>query len=123
VFLRQKSERKISLIATLYTPSIQIIIPVSFLRAFFQNPSRIAIAFLAILCLGMAAGACTQAPATQPAGPVSIAGGWSGSLHIQSIISKDTCTREGMDRCEYSCMMPGGVLDLNCYEDCIYSIC
>ena len=36
---------------------------------------------------------------------------------------KDTCTREAMDQCEYSCMMPGGVLDLYCYEDCIYSIC
>jgi hypothetical protein len=37
--------------------------------------------------------------------------------------SRDSCTREAMDRCEYSCMMPGGILDLYCYEDCIYTIC
>jgi hypothetical protein len=30
---------------------------------------------------------------------------------------------EAMDQCEYACLMPGGVLDLYCYEDCIYSIC
>jgi len=37
--------------------------------------------------------------------------------------SGDSCTREAMDQCEYSCMMPGGILDLSCYEDCIYTIC
>jgi hypothetical protein len=35
----------------------------------------------------------------------------------------DTCNREHMDQCEYACMMPGGILDLYCYEDCIESIC
>jgi hypothetical protein len=35
---------------------------------------------------------------------------------------KETCTREGMDQCKYACMMPGGLFDLNCYEDCIYCI-
>jgi hypothetical protein len=36
---------------------------------------------------------------------------------------RDTCNREHMDQCEYACMMPGGILDLSCYEDCIYAIC
>jgi hypothetical protein len=36
---------------------------------------------------------------------------------------RDTCNREHMDQCEYACMMPGGIIDLYCYEDCIYTIC
>jgi hypothetical protein len=35
----------------------------------------------------------------------------------------ETCTRENMDRCETGCTRSSGVLDLNCYEACIYSIC
>ena len=53
----------------------------------------------------------------------SVTTGKGVQLGEQSIINKDTCTREAMDQCEYSCMMPGGILDLNCYEDCIYRIC
>jgi hypothetical protein len=50
----------------------------------------------------------------------AVTGGSTGSLHPAS---KETCTREAMDACGHGCMMPGGVLDLNCYEDCIYYIC
>jgi len=47
-----------------------------------------------------------------------------GDLHVQNILpQKESCSREAMDQCEYACLMPGGVLDLYCYEDCIYSIC
>lgn len=35
----------------------------------------------------------------------------------------ETCTRENMDKCEANCLRPDGVLNLNCYEACIYSIC
>jgi len=54
--------------------------------------------------------------------PAHSTGGDSQITSGPSMMS-DTCTKEGMDQCEYSCMMPGGILDLNCYEDCIYSIC
>lgn len=36
---------------------------------------------------------------------------------------RDTCNREHMDQCESACMMPGGIFDEYCYEDCIYTIC
>ena len=36
---------------------------------------------------------------------------------------RDPCTRKYLEQCELVCMMPGGILDLYCYEDCIYSIC
>ncbi len=35
----------------------------------------------------------------------------------------ETCTKEGMDQCETNCMRPDGLLNLNCYEACIFSIC
>jgi hypothetical protein len=35
----------------------------------------------------------------------------------------ETCTKENMDKCESGCTHPNGVIDLNCYEACIYSIC
>jgi len=76
------------------------------------------IAILAIALIGTAAAAPASMPSAGTGGPAS----W---LHPANpfTLSKETCTREAMDQCEYSCMMPGGILDLNCYEDCIYSIC
>jgi len=35
----------------------------------------------------------------------------------------ETCTEQGMEQCELSCMMPNGLINLNCYEACIFSIC
>jgi hypothetical protein len=35
----------------------------------------------------------------------------------------ETCTRENMNKCESDCIRPDGVLDLNCYENCLNYIC
>ena len=98
------------------------------MRSSYRTPLWIAIAALAVVGYVIAAQAGTTALVQQA--PVTGAVGSAGVLHFQDFTSaaqsafgKDTCTRENMDRCEYSCMMPGGILDLYCYEACIYSIC
>ena len=94
------------------------------MRSFSRKPVWIAIACMTALCCIVAVQGCTpvlppQAPATR-----TITGGSAGNLQLQGFTkSAETCTREAMDRCESGCMMPGGILDLSCYEDCIYSIC
>ncbi|HVP96742.1 hypothetical protein [Methanoregula sp.] len=89
------------------------------MRSFFRKVPWIAVAFLVLLsCVSPA---LAFGPATGSAtGTASLI----ASLHPTVFLpEKSSCTREGMDHCEYSCMMPGGILDLNCYEDCIYLIC
>ena len=79
----------------------------------------IAVAFLVLLCCASPAFAC--GPATGSAtGTTSLIASLNPTVFLPQ---KESCTREGMDQCEYSCMLPGGILDLNCYEECIYSIC
>jgi|GEM_PF-4233725 len=92
------------------------------MRSIFLNPSRIAIAFVAALCCVMAVNACSPSAFVQQAPVTGVIAGCSGSSYLHDY-SHGTCTREAMQQCEYTCMMPGGILDLNCYEDCIYSIC
>ena len=87
------------------------------------KPAWIAIALLAILFTVMTVQACTPVPSLKATTTGAVSEGSTGSLHLHYVIQKPTCTREAMDQCEYACMMPGGVLDLSCYEDCIYSIC
>jgi hypothetical protein len=36
---------------------------------------------------------------------------------------RDTCTREGLDKCEAACTTSDGIFDEYCYEECIYTIC
>lgn len=87
------------------------------------KPAWIAIALLALLFTVTAVQACMPAPHQEAATTPAISGEPAGSLHLQYFTQKSSCTREAMDQCEYACMMPGGILDLYCYEDCIYSIC
>ena len=89
------------------------------MRSALLKPAWIAVAFLVLLSCVAPALAC--GPATHsPAGTISLIAG----LHPTVFLSeKSSCTRENMEQCEYSCMMPGGILDLNCYEDCIYEVC
>lgn len=89
------------------------------MRSSFRNVLGIAASFPVLLSCVSPAFAC--GPATGSAtGTVS----FIDILHPTVFLSQEeTCTREAIDQCEYSCLMPGGVLDLNCYEDCIYSIC
>ena len=89
----------------------------------FRKSAWMVIAVLVVLFSAAGVRACTPVPALQPAGTGAVAGGLAGSQHIPYFITRESCTREAMDRCEYGCMMPGGILDLACYEDCIYSIC
>lgn len=86
----------------------------------FLKPAWIAIALLAILFMVMTVQACTPAPLLKATAAGAITGGSAGLSHPHA---GETCTREAMTQCEYACMMPGGILDLYCYEDCIYSIC
>lgn len=82
----------------------------------FRKTAMIAILAIAVIGTAAAAQACMPEVGT---------GSTASWLHPANPFTtlKETCTREAMDQCEFGCMMPGGILDLNCYEDCIYSIC
>ena len=95
------------------------------MRSPFRKPAWIAIAFLAVLGCVVTAIAATPAMARPATDTGAMISGSAAGLQLQDrfLPQKETCTREAMDQCEYSCLMPGGVLDLYCYEDCIYSVC
>jgi hypothetical protein len=77
---------------------------------------------LAILFTVMTVQACTQAPLPETTATGAITSGSAGSPDPHTSF-RDTCDREHMNQCESACTIPGGILDLYCYEDCIYSIC
>lgn len=87
------------------------------------KPAWIAIALLAVLLTAMTVQACTPVPSQHAAAPRSVAGGSAGILHQPGYALASACTREALVACENACMMPGGILDLYCYEDCVYSVC
>ncbi len=93
------------------------------MRSFFLKPTWIAIVLLAILFAVMTVQACTPVPVLKATTTGDFSSGEAGSLMQMIQIQKESCTSEDLDACEYTCMMPGGVLDLNCYEDCIYTVC
>lgn len=82
----------------------------------------ISILFLAVLAIVATVQACMPAEAglTEATGAFTASGPFHSAQHPAF---RDTCTRKYLDQCEYTCMMPGGILDLDCYENCIYSIC
>ncbi len=96
------------------------------MRSSNRTTTWIAIALLVVTGIVLAAQAGTPALAQQAPSAGTV--GSSSVLHFQDFTDqapgwKDTCDRQHLEQCEYACMMPGGILDLNCYEDCIYSIC
>jgi hypothetical protein len=66
---------------------------------------------------------CTS-PMVQACGTMENVQGHASSLGTYSLLpQKESCTPEGLDQCKYACKMPGGVVDMKCYESCLYSIC
>ena len=110
---------------TLYTRETKNYTGCIFMKSSFRNTRWIAIAFLAAISCLVAVIAITPAHALPVANTGAVTSGSAAFLQLQDgfLPQKESCTREAMDQCEYACLMPGGILDLNCYEDCIYAVC
>jgi hypothetical protein len=95
------------------------------MKSSFRNTAWITIGFLAALSCLVAVIVITPANALPAANTGTVISGSAASLQLQDSImpQKESCSLEDMDMCEYDCLMPGGVLDLNCYEECIFDVC
>jgi hypothetical protein len=128
------NKKKISLIAIHLSPVHQDrfqVFPLS-------QPERSLFARLVIfvVCLSVAGlvgaaalpvtGILTQQQNLQP--PVNSAGAMDtitgGSPEIPyNNVQEWTCIKDNMKRCEKACMMPSGLMDMDCYEYCIDEVC
>ncbi len=63
-----------------------------------------------------------QSPVNSAGAMDTITGGSPGIQHV-NVQEEWTCIKDNMKRCEKACMMPNGLMDMDCYEYCIDEVC